>query len=39
MAQTMPPLRSAAEGTAISVKVRQNLDFFSYLADKTDCVL
>jgi hypothetical protein len=33
-ASTMPPLRSAAAGTAISVKVRQNFELFSYFADK-----
>jgi hypothetical protein len=39
MAHTRPPLRSAAKGTAISVKVFQNFEFLSYLADKSDCVL
>jgi hypothetical protein len=39
MAQTRPPLRSAAAGTAASVKVLQNRELFSYLADKADCVL
>jgi hypothetical protein len=39
MAHTTPPLRRAAAGTAISVKVLQNLELFSYLADKADCFL
>jgi hypothetical protein len=39
MAHTRTPLRRAADGTAISVNVRQNLELFSYLADKSDCVL
>jgi hypothetical protein len=39
MAQTRPPLRRAAVGTAISVKVFQNFELFSYFADKADCVL
>jgi hypothetical protein len=38
-AHTRPPLRSTAEGTAISVNVRQNFELFSYFADKSDCVL
>jgi hypothetical protein len=38
-AQTRPPLRSAAAGTAVSVKVLQNRELLSYLADKADCVL
>jgi hypothetical protein len=38
-AQTRPPLRSAAAWTAISVKVFQNLELFSYFSDKADCFL
>ena len=38
-ARTRPPPRRAAAGTAINVKVLQNRELFSYLADKDDCVL
>jgi hypothetical protein len=38
-AQTNPPLIIAAAGIAISVKVLQNFELFSYFADKADCVL
>jgi hypothetical protein len=39
MIHTKVPLRSAATGTAISVKVFQNFELSSYLADDSDCVL
>ena len=38
-AHTRPPLRSAAAGIPISVKVLQNFELVSYFADKDDCVL
>jgi hypothetical protein len=38
-AQTRPPLRRAVAGTAVSVKVLQNFELFSYFADKADCLL
>ena len=34
VANTMPPLRIAVTGIAISVKVRQNFELFSYFCDK-----
>jgi len=34
--QTRPPLRRAAAGIPISVKVFQNFELFSYFADKDD---
>jgi hypothetical protein len=37
-AQTRLPLRSATAGTAASVKVLQNRELLSYLADEADCV-
>jgi hypothetical protein len=38
-AQTTVPLIAAAVGTAISVKIRQNFELFSNLANKADCLL
>jgi hypothetical protein len=35
----MLPLRSAAAGIAINVKIFQRFELSSYFADKDDCVL